>query len=131
MNLEEMKVYNNMRKHMSQFTEVEKKHLTKRIGKLKNLVLKPHLLERIQEKRIYITHDELAEVLVDFDIIEYRILNMEERAVIRSRTSFYGRNYCLVVSLTKDEIVTIWLNNYHDLHNTLDEELYNKKMKVF
>lgn len=116
---------------MSQFTRAEEAHIRKRVDALKGLRLRSHLIDRIHQKNIYITHEELAYVLIDYDVVEYRIKDMEERVVIRSRESFYGEDYCIVVSLTQDDIVTIWKNRSTDLHTTLNETLYNKNMKVF
>lgn len=129
--VQEMIEFNNMRKHVRQFTKIEVKHLMKRIDSTKNLRLTPHLIDRIHEKKVYITNEQLTDVITNYSVVEYRILNMEERVVIRSNTSFYGEDYCIVISLTQGAIVTIWKNSSTDLHSTLNEELYNKKMKVF
>lgn len=77
----------------------------------------------------------LMKTLHEYEIIEYKNVyfskdNMEERVVLRSKQPYYGKNICLVYSITNKVIITVWLNGVVDNHKTLRLSEYNADMEI-
>ncbi|AKQ08387.1 hypothetical protein PQE66_gp072 [Bacillus phage PBC2] len=136
----ELKEYSGMRKHGSQLERLEEIGLWKRLKSVQewewNLI--DHALDRIEQKGIEATRNDIISTISHSSIIEYRIVYnheheiYEERVVLRSKAIVNKHhNIHAVFSLTLNNIVTVWMNDFHDRHATLDWGLYNKNMKVF
>lgn len=133
---EEMSKYTDMRKHHTQMNAYERRELMKRLASIseEDWVVRPHAFDRISEKRIRATRNDMVTAIHNAKLIEYRIIGRmnEERVLIRSRRFVNGRNNLnIVYSLTYKEVITVWLNHRDDKHTTLDWSIYNKDMKVF
>lgn len=134
----EMSKYVGKRKHSSQMTQEEIKSLYSRLRSVKKWELIGHVFDRIKEKGINVTYDDIASTVYHCDIIEYkidynaRINRCEERVVARSRAVTNGEyNLNVVYNISCNKVVTVWLNHINDFHDTLRWELYSKDMKVF
>lgn len=133
---DEMTKYTNMRKHISQMSAFESRALMKRISKIEEWewVVRPHAFDRVIEKGINATRNDMVTAIYNANIIEYRIIGRmnEERMLIRSKSLVNGMyNLNIVYSFTFKEVITVWLNHKNDRHQTLDWSIYNKDMKVF
>lgn len=134
----EMSKYVGKRKHSSQMSQKELDSLYSRLRSVEKWELTRHALDRIEEKGINATYDDIASTVYHCDIIEYkidynvRINRCEERVVVRSRAVTNGEyNLNVVYNLHSNKVITVWLNHINDRHATLDWSLYDPDMKVF
>lgn len=134
----EMSKYVGKRKHSSQMSQLELDSLYSRLRSVEKWELTRHALDRIEEKGINATYDDIASTVYHCDIIEYkidynaRINRCEERVVVRSRAVTNGEyNLNVVYNLHSNKVITVWLNHINDRHTTLDWSLYDPDMKVF
>lgn len=134
----EMSKYIGKRKHCSQLEETEIKVIWERLKNIENWNIRTHALDRLEEKGIHATYNDLVSVIHDASIIEYKIdynstINRcDERVVVRANSIV---NYCynlnVVYSISQQRIITVWINHINDRHKTLRWELYDENMKVF
>ncbi len=127
------------RKHASQMTDREKQIIWKKLKGVQLSAWKPtnHTLERLEEKGIEATIDDLKSTIYNSDIVEYRITynkrtrQYDERVIVRAK-SIVNRCYNLnvVFSITNKKIVTTWINHINDFHTTLDWSIYSEDMQV-
>ena len=134
----EMSKYVGKRKHSSQMSQKELDSLYSRLRSVEKWELTRHALDRIEEKGINATYDDIASTVYHCDIIEYkidynaRINRCEERVVVRSKAVTNGEyNLNVVYNLHSNKVITVWLNHINDRHATLDWSLYDPDMKVF
>lgn len=134
----EMNKYIGQRKHYSQLSTAEVERINKRLMDIENWEVSRHTFDRLKEKGINATIDDIISVINNSSIIEYKIDYIssknrnEERVVLRAKdvvNKFYNLN--VVYSLTSGTIITVWMNHVKDSHNTLDWSIYNPDMKVF
>lgn len=134
----EMSKYIGKRKHRSQLTQQEEDSLHRRLEDVENWKMSSHAFDRLEEKGIKATYDDIVSTILNCDLVEYkidydsRINRCEERIVVRGRAltnRFYNLN--VVYSVTKERVVTVWLNHINDNHSTLDWSIYDENMKVF
>ena len=134
----EMGKYCGQRKHVSQITQQENDGLYKRLKEVDKWKIVSHALDRLKEKNINATREDIVSTINNSTLIEYkidydkRINRYEERVVLRSN-AIVNRNFNLnvVFSLTKQQVITVWINDINDFHKTLDWGIYNEDMKVF
>jgi len=134
----EMGKYCGQRKHVSQITQQENDGLYKRLKEVDKWKIVSHALDRLKEKNINATREDIVSTINNSTLIEYkidydkRINRYEERVVLRSN-AIVNRNFNLhvVFSLTKKQVITVWINDINDFHKTLDWSIYNEDMKVF
>lgn len=129
--------YAGQRKHGSQLHRVEERKLFTRLEGIKKWRLSFHADERIIEKGINATMDDITSTVFNSSIIEYRIVHndlydtYDERVILRSKAIVNEEyNLNVVFSLTNRKIVTVWMNHLEDLHDTLDWSIYNENMAV-
>jgi len=134
----EMSKYVGKRKHSSQMTQQELDSLYSRLRSVEKWELIGHVFDRIEEKGINATYDDISSTVYHCDIIEYkidynaRINRCEERVVVRSKAVTNGEyNLNVVYNLHSNKVITVWLNHINDFHDTLDWSLYDPNMKVF
>lgn len=134
----EMSQYIGKRKHSSQLTQLEIEGLEKRLKDVQSWNIRTHALDRLEEKGINATYQDLTSCIYDATIIEYkidynnRINRCDERVVIRANSVVnYSYNLNVVYSLSEKRIVTVWINNINDRHDTLNWDIYSEDMKVF
>lgn len=134
----EMSKYIGKRKHVSQLDDLEKGLIWKNLKDIKLWSMNGHTLDRLREKGINATYDDLVSTIDDATIIEYKIdynkhINRcEERVVLRAN-SIVNIHYNLnvVYSITTQKIITVWMNDIDDKHTTLNWDIYSEDMKVF
>lgn len=135
---DEMKSYVGKRKHWSQMNTDEVQSIWKRLKSVQNeeWEMIDHALDRLHEKNIRATMQDIVSTIHNASIVEYKIDfsrgKCDERVVLRAK-AIVNRNYNLnaVYSLTNKRIVTVWINHIKDKHTTLDWNIYDKNMKVF
>lgn len=126
------------KKHANQMRESEKEILKKKIKKLKDLTVTPHLLSK------NILKSDIDKLLTgDFDVIERNITLLqnvwEERVLIRGKeftnvifVDFKRKrvtvpaNLCVVISLKTGKIITGYWNDKNDNHSSLHKARYEK-----
>lgn len=87
----------------------------------RSLTYHPHAVRRMGEKRI--SQDEVKASLSYGSIVEaHNDNNGELRLLVRGKVR--GDFVCSVVSLTTNEIVTVYRNRAGDHHQTLDKSAY-------
>jgi hypothetical protein len=64
------------------------------------------------------------------NIIEFHYKDGDSRVLLRGATNSEGYSICVVVSLNKKEIITIYKNQITDNHDTLHNEIYNNKIDI-
>lgn len=126
------------RKHVSQMKAYEEKNLWNRLKRVEDWKVNKHAFDRIKEKGINATREDMISTIFNATMIEYKIdydkknNKYDERVVLRAKAivnKCYNLN--VVYSLTDNRIVTVWINHIKDKHETLDWSVYNPKMKVF
>lgn len=134
--------YMGKRKHHSQMTGKEINGLFTRLKSVERdgfrWRIAGHALDRLNEKKINATYNDIVSAIYDSNIVEYKIDKNkyngkpEERVVIASN-QIVNDYYRLkaVFSLTERRIVTVWINHIKDKHATLKWELYTADMPVF
>lgn len=134
----EMSSYLGKRKHASQMNRNEKRILWARLReiKAKEWGVKIHALDRIEEKGINATRQDLISTIHNSEIIEYKIddcrFGYDERVLVRANALVNGDyNLNVVYSLTTKDVITVWINHIDDKHETLDWAIYDENMIVF
>lgn len=126
-----------MKKHILQMTQEEVKILKERIRKSiafrRPLTLTEHCRERMLEKDIAMY--DLIMVLKYYDLVEYHVKEHEyfgddERVVLRGKKTYNGKNICISYSIVKKRVITAYINNIDDNHDTLDEKNYCESLKI-
>lgn len=137
-----MESFVGCRKHVSQMSEVEVKGLFKRLKDVeksgKRWNISGHTFNRIAEKGIIATYEDIVSAIHNATMVEYKIDRgrfdnaIEERVVLRSK-DVVNKSYNLnvVYSLTNRKIITVWINHIKDRHATLDWSIYKEDMTVF
>ena len=115
------------RKHYLQFKNSEKDTLTKLISN-NTYVMSPHATIRQTHK--VILNREIRDTLKDYKIVEYHYKYGDNRVLIRSNKSYKHTNLCLVLSLNRGEIITVYDNSEDDRHETLDLKNYNRDIDI-
>ncbi len=134
----EMSKYIGMRKHRSQFTQLELNSITSRLKSIERWKLCHHALDRMRERQINVTYDDVVSTIHNCKVFEYKIDYHKKTNRCQERVGVLGNaviNHCynlnVVYNLSNSQIVSAWLTRVDDLHYTLDWSLYNKDMKVF
>lgn len=128
--------YKKVRKHVSQMSLNEKNTLRKMFKKVKHWEIIEHVNERIVQKQYKITTDDVLEVMIHGEIVEYEQKiyledgKLSELLVLSSIRERCNDRVHLVFDITDNKIITIWINNLHDNHSTLDMGIYSKGLKV-
>lgn len=134
----EMSKYIGQRKHGSSIAKLEMDSLWERLREVDKWDISPHALDRLTEKGINATYEDIVSTIHNAILIEYKIdylknINRcDERIVLRSNAIVnFNYNLHVVYSLVQKKVITVWMNHKKDLHKTLDWNLYSEDMKVF
>ena len=87
-----------------------------------------HLHERLRQK--YITLDDVVNTIERGEIIEVHIIDNSFRVLLRLRKEGTCRDVCVVVELCNNVVVTAFVNQSADKHDTLRLELYDDSLDV-
>ena len=119
------------RKHCSQMVEDELALVSKKVKacSLEDWRVSGHLMNRMVEKGI--SPLEIAEAIVSFSVIEYKLYNEgEERVLIRGKASHKGYQICVVLNVSDGVIVTVWKNHIKDNHSTIKMSEYDAHLII-
>lgn len=119
-----------MRKHFKQMTKPERQLLCGKVQEMlqNKLGVTTHAYERLKEKGI--TQEHINLIYSGYTLIEYHAMQNVPTVVIRSKKGLSGEQVCIAVMLKNGVLKSAWLNNIEDQHTTLNNTLYNAKLKV-
>ena len=138
------------RKHALQMSYEEKAHCkNKAIKAATHLVVAQHAIDRYTDKHLYVNPGKIKWLVKHGEVIEYEQVvkapyimhvGMEhipvevpkhttERIVMRAP---YDDTYdiSIVLDVTNNTVVTLWLNAVEDQHHTLNLSLYDSTMEI-
>jgi hypothetical protein len=134
----EMSKYIGKRKHGSQLQQEETNIIWDRLKSFDQWEVSPHALDRLVEKGIKATYEDIVSTIDNATIVEYkidyneRINRCDDRVVLRANAIVNDTyNLNVVYSLSRGVVVTVWINHINDFHDTLDWSIYSEDMKVF
>ena len=119
------------RKHFSQMKESELTVVTRKVKAcpFEDWRVSGHLMERMIEKGI--NPLQIAEAIMSFSVIEYKIFHGgEERVLIRGTRSHEGYQVCVVLNVSRRRIVTAWKNREDDNHSTIKMSEYDAHLVI-
>lgn len=119
------------RKHCSQMKEHELTVVTKKVKDcpFEDWRVSGHLMERMIEKGI--NPLEIAEAIMSFSVIEYKLYHEgEERVLIRGTRSHEGYQVCVVLNVSRRRIVTAWKNHENDNHSSVRMSEYDAHLVI-
>lgn len=64
------------------------------------------------------------------NIVEFHYKDGDSRVLLRGMCNTDGYSVCVVLSLSKKEIITIYKNKIMDNHDTLHKEIYDNKIDI-
>lgn len=125
------------RKHYSQMIEEEIIFLTNWANMIQQVSICEHAKEKLEQINIDIKFlNKLLGNISSFNIIEYNTgKGNEQRVVIKDYRTVNTKeglkvNACYVIELNSRTLVTTWVNEIGDDHNTLDLNNYNADLKI-
>lgn len=131
--------YKKVRKYVRQMSPSEKQKIREMFNSVKNWEILDHVNDRIVEKGYCITTDDILNVMRKGKIVEYeqkyymntgKVSHLLVLNHVREKEDGSSDILNLVFDITDNKIVTVWINNADDLHDTLDMGIYNKGLKV-
>lgn len=127
--------YRGKKKHGTQMTSREKAFLFQNLKAIKRWKLSSHALDRIEEKGIKMSYNDVVDSIDKSTIIEYHIAKCgdseDKRVLLRSKSlENNGDNLHFVYSITRGVVISSWLNRAGDTHETLDWNAYDKNLKI-
>ena len=134
----EMSKYNGKRKHGSQLQQEEANIIWDRLKSFDDWIISTHAFDRITEKGIRTTKEDIVSTIDNATIVEYKIdynersNRCDERVVLRANAVVNDTyNLHAVYSISRGVVVSVWMNHISDFHATLDWSIYDENMKVF
>lgn len=127
--------HRGVRKHFSQMSVNEINYLFKRLKSVKNWGVSNHATQRIKEKGIEVTYEDIVSNIHNSMVIEYHVAEhmgkKDERVLLKSKSIINEVfHFNVVYSITSKRVITTWLNNIDDKHKTLDWSQYDKNVKI-
>ena len=128
--------YRGKKKHAKQMSKHEIDCIFKKLKSVKKWEIHSHTFRRIKEKGIDVTYDDVVSTIYNSKLIEYHIAKLSNgekdyRVLLRGNKSVNGNNNVnFVYSLTRELIVSSWLNDISDKHSTLDWNDYDERLKI-
>lgn len=123
------------RKHITQMSREEVEYLRELISKVDNITLCDHAQDaaaRLNVSEQYIRAVNLQRAqLVEFNTgrgASRRVVLRDKRAIHINR--YQLKNLVLVIDVDTKEVVTIFLNDIHDHHKSIDLTYYTKDLKI-
>jgi hypothetical protein len=123
------------KKHESQMSNKEKDYLFTKLRGVKRWGMSTHAVDRITEKGIEVSYNDVVSTIHNSTIIEYHLAKYQDekdvRVLLRSNARV-NRDYNLhvVFSITRGRVVSVWMNHKDDFHATLDMRDYDKNVKI-
>lgn len=128
--------YRGKKKHGTQMSRREKEYLFNTLKSVDKWEVSQHALDRIKDKGINVTYDDIISTIHNAMIIEYHVArygdNKDDVRVVLRGNAVVNRNSNVhfVYSLTRKKIITSWLNRVDDKHETLDWRAYDSNLKI-
>lgn len=125
-----------MKKHVTQMTDKEKEVLTELVDKtdISTIEITQYTVYRFEQRFDGITLLDIAKTFLDYELIEFNTNSGDRRVLIRGNENLTTDrgcyNVCIVYSLRNNRIITAWLNNFHDNHDTLRLEEYTQELEI-
>ncbi len=123
------------RKHITQMSREEVKYLRELISRVDNITLCDHAQDaaaRLNVSEQYIRAVNLQRAqLIEFNTgrgTSRRVVLRDKRAIHINR--YQLKNLVLVIDVDTKEVVTIFLNDIHDHHKSIDLTYYTKDLKI-
>lgn len=139
------RTYNQEKKHYTQFTNEESLYLQEKIrsldtSKLKvsnHLSLKSTVSYDIGDIIATMRSDDLTDIIIEFNSTK-KFDHTDKRVLLRSKKVYDVEvdgnikkcNLCFVISLLKNELITVYYNEYKDNHDTINWYRYNENLKI-
>lgn len=131
--------FGQIKKHISQLSQSDIKAIKSKLNKINinNIKLSQHANQHIK-----LDYKDIKRCFSAYDIIEfnitYRFENPTYRVLIRSKESIptvvdnklIKTQVCIVYDLTKNIVVSLYLNDSKDNHETLNLDRYNTNMTI-
>lgn len=135
-----------MKKHVSQMSQKEQKHLIKSVQQLTRLELAQHVFRKVKYDGLDFQPVAIVAVLKHLtseNIIEYNVTLKEnghksERLLLRSTEEYpvmiEGEvvvcNLCFSLDITNGDIITVYWNKATDTHDNIDWGRYQANLKI-
>lgn len=123
------------RKHITQMSREEVEYLRELISRVDNITLCDHAQDaaaRLNVSEQYIRAVNLQRAqLIEFNTgrgASRRVVLRDKRAIHINR--YQLKNLVLVIDVDTKEVVTIFLNDIHDHHKSIDLTYYTKDLKI-
>ena len=131
--------YKKVRKHVTQMSTNEKIKLREMFKKVKDWEIFSHVNDRIKEKGYTVYVDDILDLMHKGNIVEYeqkyyfnsgKVSHLVVLNIVREHEGKDKDRLHMVFDMTDKGIVTVWVNDYEDIHETLDMGIYSKGLKV-
>lgn len=136
---EKVAYYVGKRKHVSQMSFKEKNKIWNALHSIgaEEWTLHHHAMQRLDEKGINATIEDIVSTIQNATIVEYKIDYVrysdtyDHRVLLRSKAVVNGHyNLHVVFSLTTKRIISVWMNHVKDKHKTLNMGIYTSNMLI-
>lgn len=137
---------NQVRKHVSQMSEHEINYLQNILGEtwanVQRLNLSYHLRDKIASERTVYSRTlaldclrDFRECLFEYNVKTYENGNQSARVALRSKGQIKHKgkwcNQIIVVDIMSCVVVTSYLNEVNDHHETIDWSCYNENLNTW
>lgn len=131
--------FKKVRKHVSQMSSSEKDKVREMFKKVKTWEIFQHVNERIRQKGYTVYVDDVMDLMQKGNIVEYeqkyylntgKISHLLVLNIVREHEGKDKDRLHMVFDMTDEGIVSVWVNDYEDTHETLDMGIYSKGLKV-
>jgi len=115
------------RKHISQMSYKEQEALIELIN---NTIFSfcDYCLYKMKKRKI--KRKQVVKAIKNGYLIEYHFKDNSHRVLLRSRPNNNRKCVCVVLDLTKRNIVTTYYNHFNDRHTTLNQSIYDENLDI-
>lgn len=128
-----------IKKHISQLSESDVKAIKKKLNavNINNIHISQHAFNHVK-----LDYKDIKKCFSSYDIIEFNITHYNDtpkyRVLIRSKdcistvcdNKLIKVQICIVYDMTENIVISIYLNDKNDKHNTLNQNRYDYKINV-
>ena len=115
------------RKHISQMSYKEQEAL---VNLVNHTIFSfcDYCLYKMKKRKI--KREQVVKAIKNGYLIEYHFKDNSHRVLLRGRPNNSRKCVCVVLDLTKRNIVTTYYNNFNDRHTTLNPNIYDENLDV-